>query len=57
MSWASRELGEEDQKDAAMVVGMQIHHRGGWVVLVYIAVESDKKKNINLHFWIRCNKG
>ena len=22
---------EEDQKDAAMVVGMQIHHRGGWV--------------------------
>ena len=42
MSWASRELGEEDQKDAAMVVGMQIHHRGGWVVVVYIAeVESD----------------
>ena len=51
-------LGEEDQKDAAMVVGMQIHHRGGWVVVVYISVESDKEKNSNLRiFWTRFNKG
>ena len=43
---------EEDQKDAAMVVGMQIHHRGGWVVVVYISVESDKEKIFQLAYFL-----